>query len=172
MVSLVIRWVGLSATVVLAAGAAVTAPVSASELERPVSEAELRVLAEAYQRGDLGSGRCDWVHPVTGGPSRIPCDVVPLPVLADLADNVLNKQAQLELGKRFEEGRGVTRDPAMARRYYRKAARDVRRGTPIFSEGLASASVSGIGGHIIYSRHRADGLAEAEDRLRALAAAD
>jgi TPR repeat protein len=172
MVSLVLKWLGMSAAVVLAAGAAVTAPVSAAELDRPVTEAELRELAAAYQRGDLGSGRCDWVHPVTEGPSRIPCEVVPLPVLADMARNVMNKHAQLELGKRLEEGRGVARNPAMARRFYRMAARDSQRGAPLFGEGLATASVAGIGGHTIYSRPRAVGLPEAEERLRALARAD
>ncbi len=172
MIALVFRWIGFSTAVVLAAGAAATAPVSAAELDRPVSEAELRELAAAYQRGDLGSGRCDWVHPVTEGPSRIPCEVIPLPVLADMARNAMNKHAQLELGRRFEEGRGVARNPAMARRYYRKASRDSQRGAPLFSEGLATASVAGIGGHIIYSRPRAVGLPEAEDRLRALAKAD
>ncbi|MBY0343428.1 MAG: hypothetical protein K2Q29_06200 [Sphingomonadales bacterium] len=172
MVSLVVRWIGLSTAVVLAAGAAVTAPVSAAGLDRPVTEAELRTLAAAYQRGDLGSGRCDWVHPVTEGPSRIPCEVVPLPILADMARNVMNKQAQLELGKRLEEGRGVARNPALARQFYRKAARDSQRGAPIFNEGLATAAVAGIGGHTIYSRPRAVGLPEAEERLRALARAD
>jgi hypothetical protein len=93
---------------------------------------------------------------------------VPLPILADMARNVMNKHAQLELGKRFEEGRGVEADYDMARRYFRMARRDSRRGAPIFNEGLSSASVSGIGGHTIYARPRAVGLPEAEERLRGL----
>ncbi len=162
-------WAVMSAAAVLAT---VTAAASAAASEWAVSEAELRELASSYSRGDLGAGQCDWVHPVTEGPSRIPCEAVPLPILTQLARNSLNKHAQLELGKRYEEGRGVPQDLDLARRYYRMAARDLRRGAPIFQEGLASSSVSGIGGHTIYNRVRADGLTEAHERLRALSSAD
>ena len=172
MVSRVVKLIGSGAAVLLAAGAAAAQGTNADALERPVSEAELHVLAATYQRGDLGSGQCDWVHPVTEGPTRIPCEVVPLPVLAKLARNIMNKQAQMELGKRFEEGRGVARDPEMARSYYRMAARDLQRGAPIFAEGLATYAVSGIGGHTIYARTRGDGLTEAKSRLRELSPAD
>ena len=155
-----------------AAGGAAAAETARAALDRPVSEAELRELAAAYSRGDLGSGRCDWVHPVSDGPTRIPCEVVPLPVLAKLADNVMNKHAQLELGKRLEEGRGVAKDVEQARRYYRMAARDSQRGAPVNVEGIASFVVSGIGGHTIYTRLRGVGLPEAQERLRKLAARD
>lgn len=168
MGSLIAKRVGSVAALLLSAGAASVAQASDDVLDRPVTEAELRVLAAAYARGDLGSGNCDWVHPVSEGPTRIPCDVVPLPILADMARNVMNKHAQLELGKRFEEGRGVAADHDMARRYYRMARRDSRRGAPIFAEGLATASVAGIGGHTIYARPRAVGLPEAQERLRGL----
>lgn len=169
MVSLNWKLSALGAAVMFAAA---SAPAVASDFERPVSESELRTLANAYARGDLGSGRCDWVHPVTEGPTRIPCEAVPLPVLASMARNVMNKHAQLELGKRLEEGRGVARDTRLARRFYRMASRDSQRGAPLFNEGVATFSVSGIGGHSIYSRPRADGLPEAEERLRILARAD
>lgn len=168
MVSLNWKLSALAAAVMFAAA---SAPAVASEFERPVSESELRTLANAYARGDLGSGRCDWVHPVTEGPTRIPCEAVPLPVLASMARNVMNKHAQLELGKRLEEGRGVARDTRLARRFYRMASRDAQRGEPIH-EGLATFSVSGIGGHVIYARPRAVGLPEAEERLRSLARAE
>jgi TPR repeat protein len=168
MGSLIAKGAGAFAALLLSAGAASAAQASTGALERPVTEEELRVLAAAYARGDLGSGNCDWVHPVSEGPTRIPCEVVPLPVLANLARNVMNKHAQLELGKRFEEGRGVAADQDMARRYYRMAQRDSQRGAPIFAEGLATASVAGIGGHTIYARPRAVGLPEAQERLRGL----
>jgi hypothetical protein len=87
MGSLIGKSVGIVATLLLAAGSATVAQASVPELERPVTEDELRVLAAAYERGDLGSGRCDWVHPATNGPTRIPCEVVPLPILADMARN-------------------------------------------------------------------------------------
>jgi hypothetical protein len=172
MGSLIARGVGTVAALLLSLGAAPALQASDDVRDRPVSEEELRVLAAAYARGDLGSGDCDWVHPVTEGPTKIPCEAVPLPVLADMARNSLNKRAQLELGKRFEEGRGVAQDHDMARRYYRMARRDSLRGAPIFNEGLASASVSGIGGHTIYARPRAVGLPEAQERLRRLSAND
>jgi TPR repeat protein len=172
MVSRVVKCFGMGAAMVLAAGAAAAQETASAALDRPVSEAELRVLAAAYQRGDLGSGQCDWVHPVTEGPTRIPCEVMPLPVLADMARNVINKRAQLELAKRLEEGRGVARNPELARRFYRMAARDSQRGAPVNVEGIASFVVSGIGGHTIYTRLRGVGLPEAQERLRNLASAD
>ncbi len=170
----------LSAGIVSAAHAA-----SANDLDRPLSDAELRKLASAYQRGDLGAGRCAWVHPVTNGPTTLPCEVVPLPVIARMARNPANKNAQLELGKRYEAGRGVAQDLAMARRYYRMAARDNRSGSPIIwgrteltrpkvlgGGELAAASMSGIGGKPVSSRMRAAGLPEAQERLRKLSKED
>lgn len=49
--------------------------------------------------------------------------VMPLSTLASAAQGG-DKQAQLELGIRFEEGRGVTRDMKIARKLYAKAASD------------------------------------------------
>lgn len=163
---------GIVAAVMFLAGVASVAQATDSDLDRPVSDTELRKLAAAYARGDLGAGRCDWVHPATNGPTRIPCELVPLPILADMARNTFNKQAQLELGKRFEEGRGVPQDYAMARRWYRMAARDARRGTPVVEPQPAGFSVSGIGGHTIYGRKRATGLPEAQERIRNLSSGD
>lgn len=166
-----------AAAVLVLTGAATAAQASEHDLDRPVSETELSELAAAYERGALGSGRCDWVHPVSEGPTTIPCEVVPLPVLARMARNVANKHAQMELGLRFEEGRGVAQDYRMARRYYRMAARDSRRGVPVL---LARRDVSALGfGEAIiqeagYSRPRvpgwayAVGLPEAQERLRNL----
>ena len=181
MGSLIGKGAGIVVAVLLCAGAASAALASDDALERPVTDEELRLLAEAYGRGDLGSGKCDWVHPVTEGPTRIPCEVVPLPVLAGLARNTMNKHAQLELGTRFEEGRGVAQDIEMARRYYRMAARDSRRGAPVL---MARRDVSplGFGEALVQeaglSRPRvpgwptAAGLPEAEERLRKLRASD
>jgi hypothetical protein len=163
---------GIVAAVMLSAGIASAAQATDSDLDRPVSDSELRELANAYAGGDLGSARCDWVHPVTEGPTRIPCEVVPLPVLADMAGNVLNKHAQFELAKRFEEGRGVQQDYAMARRWYRMAARDARRESPVVGAEPAGFSVSGIGGQTIYARRRAVGMPEAEEPLRSLSTGD
>ncbi len=48
---------------------------------------------------------------------------LPLPDLGRMAQGG-NKHAQLELGIRFEEGRGVERDLGMAKKLYRLAASD------------------------------------------------
>jgi hypothetical protein len=150
-------------------------------LDRSVSDGELAVLAAAYNQGELGSGSCPWLHPVTGSPTFIPCEFVPLPVLASMANNVANKQAQLELGKRFEEGRGVAQDTAMARKLYRMAARDTVRGRPILVPGRDLSPLAfgeeGHGGTVVeagLSRPRvpgwvpARGLPEASERLKDL----
>ena len=103
------------------------------------------------------------------------------PLLASLARNPANKHAQLELGKRYEEGRGVTQDFDMARKFYRMEARDRRRGRPIQLPGRDPSPLSfgefGHNGTLIeagYNRPRvpgfvsALGLPEARERLRQL----
>lgn len=162
MVSRIVRLIGSGAAALLAAGAAAAQGTNAGALERPVSEAELRVLAAAYQRGDLGSGNCAWLHPVDESPTTLPCELVPLPLLSQMARSNANKHAQLEMGKRYEEGRGLAQDYAKARRFYRMAGRDLKRGH------VGTAIEAGLGrprtpGHLV-----AAGLPEARKRLRRL----
>lgn len=169
------------ATAVLVMGIATPGPALAETLDRPASADELTALAVAYDQGALGTGSCPWWDPVSDTPTTIPCEAIPLPLLANLARNAANKHAQLELGKRYEEGRGVTQDFDMARKYYRMAARDLRRGRPIQLPGRDLSPLSfgevGHGGTLIeagFNRPRvpgfisAVGLPEARERLRQL----
>jgi hypothetical protein len=169
------------ATAVLVMGIAVTSPALAETLDRPASADELTALAAAYEQGALGTGSCPWWNPVSDTPTTIPCEAIPLPLLASFARNAANKHAQLELGKRYEEGRGVTQDFDMARKFYRMAARDLRRGRPIQLPGRDLSPLSfgevGHGGTLIeagFNRPRvpgfisAVGLPEARERLRQL----
>lgn len=146
-----------------------------------VAESELVVLASAFKRGDLGLGNCPWLHPVSGNPTTVPCDLVPLDILISMAENSANKHAQLELGKRYEEGRGVAADRNKARKLYRLAGRDSVRGRPIPMPGRNLSPLAfgeeGHGGTVIaagLSRPRVPGwihppgLEEARQRLRDL----
>ena len=90
--------------------------------------------------------------------------------LADLASRAQagNKQAQLELGIAYEEGRGVPRDLRRAAALYRLASAD--------SGGARWVWVPGVGGQPgrvqnLGGGQRQRGLAEARTRLRLLAAA-
>jgi len=165
----------------LVAGIAISGPAAAETPDRPVDADELAALAAAYEQGALGTGSCPWWNPVSETPTTIPCEAIPLPLLASLARNPANKHAQLELGKRYEEGRGVAQDFDMARKFYRMAARDTRRGRPIQLPGRDLSPLSfgefGHGGTLIeagYNRPRvpgfvsAVGLPEARERLRQL----
>ncbi|MFM7376578.1 MAG: hypothetical protein ACKO1O_00355 [Erythrobacter sp.] len=154
---------------VLALGLAGATPILAAEPDQTVTEAEVRTLAAAYARRDLGSGRCEWVHPVTQGPTRIPCDAIPFPILSRMARNDLDKQAQLELGKRYEEGHPVPRDLQKARRWYLVARRDSPRGLPVNAPVAWSL---GVGGHSVYAFGLGVSLPEAQERLRSLASTD
>ncbi len=140
------------------------------------------MLAAVMEQGMLGTGVCPWLHPVSETPTTIPCEAIPLPLLASMARNSANKQAQLELGKRYEEGRGLEQDSAKARKYYRMAARDLTRGRPVLVPGrdpspLSFGEVGHAGTPIEAGLNRprlpgfviAVGLPEARDRLKALA---
>lgn len=89
--------------------------------------------------------------------------------LQDLATRARanDKQAQLELGKRFEEGRGVPRDLRRARALYGAAAKDVG-GTRMMFVPDRSKSVLAVP---VNSGVRVIGLIEAKTALQRLAAA-
>jgi hypothetical protein len=178
MVSRVVKCFGTSALAVLAAGSALASEAASGGV---VSEAELGALAAAYNQGALGSGSCPWVHPVDESPTTLPCELVPLPILSQMARNNANKHAQLEMGKRYEQGRGVAQDYAKARKFYRMAGRDLKRGTPVLMPGRDMSPLGfgefGHGGTLIeagLNRSRtpgtviAKGLPEARRRLARL----
>jgi TPR repeat protein len=99
-----------------------------------------------------------------------------IPLAADAADPELqqlarraqtgDKQAQLELGIRYEEGRGVLRDLDRAERLYRGAAAASGGRTWVYSPSVRKG---GSGRAIPVDRGpRQPGLAEAARRLAAL----
>lgn len=150
------------------AGVAVPSAAVAETIDRPASAEELTILAAALEQGALGSGDCPWWHQMANMPTSIPCEVIPLPLLANMAKNPANKRAQLELGKRYEEGRGLTQDFSKARKYYRMAARDLTRGRPILLPGRDPSPLSfgevGHGGTLIetgFNRPRTPGYVSA-----------
>ncbi len=73
-----------------------------------------------------------------------------------------DKQAQLDLGIRFEEGRGVTASRSRATSLYKQAARDTGGALWIYSPGIGQAKGRTIP---IDTGPRRAGLPEAKDRL-------
>lgn len=92
-------------------------------------------------------------------PGAAPTDVQHLAARAQAGD----KQAQLELGERFEEGRGVPTDRGRAIRLYRMAASDSGGAMWVYSP----SSGVGTGGRVISVDHHSKqpGLSEAKRRL-------
>lgn len=76
-----------------------------------------------------------------------------------------DKHAQLELGIRYEEGRGVPADKERARKLYRAAARTTPQESLFYSPGGADGA-----GRVVRLANPASGkgLAEAQARLDAL----
>ncbi|WP_285710290.1 hypothetical protein [Erythrobacter oryzae] len=86
----------------------------------PVSAEEQARLDAALASPLSVAGGCPWS---AGGakPVNVPCASLPLPHLARLS-GMDHKPALLELGIRFEEGRGVAQDWGKAEQAYRLAA--------------------------------------------------
>ncbi|MEM6475661.1 MAG: SEL1-like repeat protein [Pseudomonadota bacterium] len=84
----------------------------------PPSDQERRVLNLARQILPAGTGSCTDPY----SERSLPCSIIPLNSLA-LASFSGNKHAQLELGRRFETGRGVERDLVKAAKLYKQASR-------------------------------------------------
>lgn len=131
----------------------------------PVSAQEQARLESALAAAPLDRTRgCPW-RSAGGGVTNVACEAMPLPRLAALA-GMDHKAALLELGIRFEEGRGVARDWDKAELAYRLAAWQ--------NSYIAGQQVAGVG-----SSQRAiepimvpgaPGLETAEVRLAALRA--
>jgi TPR repeat protein len=86
----------------------------------PVTAEEQARLDAALASGSAVGSGCPW-RGEGAKPVNVPCDALPLPRLASLA-GMDHKPALLELGIRFEEGRGVARDWDKAELAYRLAA--------------------------------------------------
>lgn len=154
---------GLVGVTALLAGCAVPSQYAGISTQGTFSDADLTRAAVAIEQGKLGTGHCPW--PVTDPEtqekklSKLPCEILPTFLLADLAWSD-HKHAILELGKRFEEGRGVKQDLAKAEEMYERAAKDSVGGT----------AVNGGHGYEPVTWTSAYGLPEARERLLALRA--
>ena len=136
------------------------APANADNLPRNADSPACReYIAELIDRTEAAE---------SGVPIPVELSKAPLVALARLAESG-NKFAQLELGIRFEEGRGLPVDVERARRLYELAATDSQGVMPIYQAGVGESP----GSTLTVPRGPIDeGLAEARDRLEALSAAD
>ncbi len=134
----------------------------------PVLPAERALIEASLAQGEGPSPApdpataCPW--PGMGGELvTVPCPLLPASQLAGLAW-AGNKPAALELGIRFEEGRGLGRDVEKARKLYRIASLSTGGLSWIYSPGVGDAP-----GQILPLYAPDDpGLAEARTRLTAL----
>lgn len=130
----------------------------------PVTSEEQARLDAALASPSPVAGGCPWS---AGGakPVAVPCASLPLPLLAKLS-GMDHKPALLELGIRFEEGRGVAQDWDKAELAYRLAAWQ--------NSFIAGQQVAGVGSlqqpfePILVPG--APGLESAEQRLASLRA--
>jgi TPR repeat protein len=110
-----------------------TPPISLASLAAQSETAPERARLEAaLATGKLGRGQCMWTGDATQL-TTIPCDVLPVPRLARMAIG-RDRTAMLELGIRFESGRGVAANSAQAGALY-CAAGETRITAGGFAEG-------------------------------------
>ena len=128
----------------------------------PPSPSEESLLSEAALRGLAVNGDCPYFGAMRLPPS-LPCDLIPLSSLAALAWSG-NRHAMLELGKRFEYGRGVSVDIDKARDLYRGASITTGGTTFVYAPPVGE----GYGTVIPINTPLVRGLPEAERRLAAL----
>lgn len=98
-------------------------------------------------------------------PGAAPSELQALAVQAHAGD----KQAQFELGTRFENGEGVSRDMAKAKVLYRRAASDGGGPLQVYSPPVSGSDTGRI--VTIDQGPRTSGLLKAKERLAALRAA-
>jgi TPR repeat protein len=104
------------------------APALADLAAQPADPEEAARLAAALAEGQIGRGQCPW-RGEDQSLTTIPCDALPLPQLAGLAASG-DHRAALELGIRFERGRGTARNRAQAEALYCAAGRARITGGP------------------------------------------
>ncbi len=131
----------------------------------PVTAADQALLDTALAAAPAGRWEgCPW-RAADGVTTMIACDAMPLPRLAELA-GMDHKPALLELGIRFEEGRGLAQDWDKAELAYRLAAWQ--------NSYIAGQQVAGVGSLQRPSEPimvpGAPGLESAEVRLASLRA--
>jgi hypothetical protein len=99
-------------------------------------------------------------------PPRSPQSVDPLVEILQLRARRGDRNAQLELGIRYEEGRGVDLNLDTAEHWYRRAARDVARPSQVYSPAVGPHGRARI--LRVRGGSSSRGLAEARQRLRQL----
>lgn len=158
------RIAGVLAGAVTLAGCAVSLPAEYMGIATglPVAPEE-RARIEAAAAGSVAPDRgCPWA----GEGERmieVPCALLPASQLAALAW-ANNRPAALELGIRFEEGRGLPQDRDKARALYRLAS--LKTGGTIY---VYSPGVNGRPGHVMpVFLPEEPGLPEARARLLAM----
>lgn len=128
----------------------------------PVTPEEARRIEAALAAAPAGPDGCPWRRPDRSF-TTISCDALPLAQLAGFAA-MDSKPSLLELGIRFEEGRGVAQDWDKAELAYRRAA-----WTNTIQTGTQVAGVSGQHGTFApILVPGTPGLETAEARLAAL----
>lgn len=131
-------------------------------LRQPLAPEDRARLEAALAAPTAPPHGCPWAG--EGGTMReVPCALLPASQLAALAWNQ-HRPAALELGIRFEEGRGVPQDRGKARNLYRIAS--LKMGGTIY---VYSPGVGGQPGQVMpVFTPEEEGLPEARARLLAL----
>ncbi len=112
---------GCTALLAMGAGGCAVKQYMGISTSLPVTAAEQARLDGALAAAPAGRAEgCPW-RAADGATAMIACNALPLPRLAELA-GMDHKPALLELGIRFEEGRGVAQDWDKAELAYRRAA--------------------------------------------------
>ncbi|HEX8402002.1 MAG TPA: SEL1-like repeat protein [Allosphingosinicella sp.] len=137
-----------------------------ARMTAPPKVASFVRFASVFMATLIGVSACA-TAPFAHNPSRVGAGDPQVLFLAQRARDG-DKHAQLELGIRFEEGRGVVADLPLARRFYRAAAEDVTGTIPVWLPAAGR-----VPGHIILvaGGRRTPGLVNARVRLGALDAA-
>lgn len=154
----------VAALSVLTTGCAIPNYYMGIDTRTPLTIAERARVDAALAAAPAGPAGCPWID-ASGKLTSVVCEAIPLGKLAGFA-SMDSKPALLELGIRFEEGRGVVPDLKQAEQAYRLAAwtNTIHTGT----------QVAGVGGQ--HGRFEpiiiegTPGLAAAEIRLAELRA--
>ena len=148
----------------LAAGCATPKHYMGIDTRTPLSAEEEVRMAAALSQAPAGQQGCPW-REAGGTFTTVACDALPLSRLAGFAA-MDSKPALLELGIRFEEGRGIEQDWKKAELAYRLAA-----WTNTIQTGTQVAGVAGAhGGMEPIIVQGTPGLNQAELRLAKLRA--
>lgn len=143
-------------------GCAVPAKYMGVSTRTPMSPAEQLRIQSALADGTMTLAGCPWYAP-DGYRVTIACELLPPSQLAGLAW-AGDRHAALELGIRFEEGRGVPIDIEKARKLYRLASVTTGGTMWIYTPRMGEAPAQ----IMPYDAPVVQGLPAARERLEAL----